>query len=128
LIDLEIANLCFRLLKFIADIYMLFLFLYLLKFIISIRKKGSDDGLTLKNKLVISFILFLWVLTFIQALELFSDSLGDFLQAKNIVSYQDSLMIYLFRIFINLIAPLRDLGIACSFSYLYYSQGRNSSN
>jgi hypothetical protein len=107
---------------------MLFLFLYLLNFIISIIKKGSDDNLSLKNKLVISFILFLWVLTFIQALELFADSLGDFLQAKDIIKYQDSLMNYFFRIFINIIAPLRDLGIACSFSYLYYSQGRNSSN
>ena len=33
-IDLEIANLCFRSLKFIADIYMHFLFLHLLNFIL----------------------------------------------------------------------------------------------
>ncbi len=67
-IGLEITNLCFRSFKFIADIYMMFLFLYLLNFILSIRKKGPDGSLTLKNKLVISFILFLWLLTFIQAL------------------------------------------------------------
>ncbi len=46
-IDLEIANLCFRSLKFIADIYMIILFVYLLKFIISVRKKGADGSLTL---------------------------------------------------------------------------------
>jgi len=46
-IDLEIANLCFRSLKFLADIYMILLFLYLLKYIISARKKSLDGSLTL---------------------------------------------------------------------------------
>jgi hypothetical protein len=46
-IYLEIANLCFRSLKFLADIYMIFLFLNLLKFIISVRQKGPDGSLTL---------------------------------------------------------------------------------
>ena len=39
-IGLEIANLCFRSLKFVADVYIHFLFLSLLNFIVYVRKKG----------------------------------------------------------------------------------------
>ncbi len=78
-IGLEIANLCFRSLKFITDLYMHFLFLSLLNFIVKIKKKNADEKLTIKNKLMISWIILLWCLSFIQALQALVDSIGDFL-------------------------------------------------
>jgi len=42
------------------------------------------------NKLMIAWILFLWILTFIQALAVITDAIGDYLNFKNIYNYEGS--------------------------------------
>ena len=120
-LPLETTNLVLRSLKFVTDLYVHFLFLVLFKFFVSLKSNGSEENkLSATNKLMIAWIIFLWLLTFVQTLTLLTDAIGDYLQYKDIYNYEDSELNFLIWTYGIIVAPLRDLAIACSFAYLYY--------
>jgi hypothetical protein len=118
--------------KLLADIFIHLLFITLLNFFVKFKISNQDDGghkrdrnggLTKRNKLVIAWIIFLYILSLINVTFVFSQ--GIILYFDPSLSADGTFVDRLFNFVALLIYPVKDFLIAISLAILYLHQDIN---